>query len=46
MELEVIPPGTNVGPARAYDTMLRARGLAERILCLHEPAYASGGPIA
>lgn len=41
MEMEVIPPGTNVGPARAYDTMVRAKSLADRVLALHEPAYAA-----
>ncbi|MBU1247765.1 MAG: N-acyl homoserine lactonase family protein [Proteobacteria bacterium] len=45
MEMEVIPPGTNTGPARAYDVMVRAKALADKVICLHEPEYASGQPI-
>lgn len=46
MEMEVIPPGTNIGPKQAYDTLVKVRGMADRILCLHEPAYASQETIA
>jgi len=41
MEMEVIPPGTNTNPYRAYDIMLRVREMADRIIPLHEPAFAS-----
>ncbi len=41
MEMEVIPPGTNLGPKQAYDTMLKVRDMADILLCLHEPKYAS-----
>ncbi len=45
MEMEVIPPGTNTGPARAYDILLKVKEMADKVLCLHEPEYASGKPI-
>lgn len=45
MELEVIPPGTCTSPAQAYDTMLRVRGMADIVIPLHEPRFASGKPI-
>ena len=41
MELEVIPPGTHVNAKQAYDTLVRAKGLADHVLALHEPKYAS-----
>ncbi len=40
MELEVIPPGTAVNPAAAYDIMLQVRAAADIIIPLHEPEYA------
>jgi N-acyl homoserine lactone hydrolase len=41
LDLEVIPPGTNLGPAQAYDIMIAVKGMADRILPLHEPAFAA-----
>ncbi len=41
MEMEVIPPGTCVNPALAYDTMLRVREMADIIIPLHEPRFAA-----
>jgi len=41
MEMEVIPPGTNINPCLAYDQMVRVKGLADIVLPLHEPKYAS-----
>ena len=41
MEIEVIPPGTNTGPEAAYDILLKAKDLADHILPLHEPKWAS-----
>ena len=41
MEMEVIPPGTNLGPKQAYDIMLQVRDMADTLLCLHEPRYAA-----
>ena len=41
MEMEVIPPGTNVNPYLAYETLVRAKTLADHILPLHEPKWAS-----
>jgi len=41
MEMEVIPPGTHVNTYEAYDIMLKVRDLAEYIIPLHEPEFAS-----
>ncbi len=40
-EMEVIPPGTCINPAQAYDIMLRVKSLADIVVPLHEPHYAS-----
>lgn len=40
MEMEVIPPGTNVNPYLAYDNMLKVRDAADILLPLHEPSFA------
>lgn len=45
MEMEVIPPGTNTGPARAYDILAKVKDMADKVVCLHEPEYASGASI-
>ncbi len=41
MEMEVIPPGTNINSYEAYDMMLKVRDMADIIIPLHEPEYAS-----
>ncbi len=41
MEMEVIPPGTNINSYEAYDTMIKVRDMADIILPLHEPEYAA-----
>ncbi|MDJ0623459.1 MAG: N-acyl homoserine lactonase family protein [Desulfocapsaceae bacterium] len=41
MEMEVIPPGTNINSYEAYDTMVKIKEMAEIILPLHEPEFAS-----
>lgn len=41
MEMEVIPPGTCTSPREAYDTLVRVKGLADILLPLHEPRFAS-----
>lgn len=41
MEMEVIPPGTCTSPQEAYDTLVRVKGLADILLPLHEPRFAS-----
>ncbi len=41
MEMEVIPPGTNINSYEAYDTMIKVRDMADLILPLHEPEFAS-----
>jgi N-acyl homoserine lactone hydrolase len=41
MELEVIPPGTVVNVNAAYDIVLKVKQMADIILPLHEPAFAS-----
>jgi hypothetical protein len=41
MEMEVIPPGTHVNAYEAYDIMLKVRDMAEILLPLHEPGFAS-----
>ncbi|MEW6261244.1 MAG: N-acyl homoserine lactonase family protein [Thermodesulfobacteriota bacterium] len=41
MEMEVIPPGTHVNVYEAYDWMLRVREMADILIPLHEPRFAS-----
>ncbi len=41
MEMEVIPPGTNINSYEAYDTMIKVRDMADIIIPLHEPEYAA-----
>jgi N-acyl homoserine lactone hydrolase len=41
MELEVIAPGVHVNADEAYDQVLRVKNLADIILPLHEPRFAS-----
>jgi len=45
MEMEVIPPGTHINTYEAYDTMLKVKTMADIILPLHEPEFATGNPI-
>ncbi|MFV0422870.1 N-acyl homoserine lactonase family protein [Oleidesulfovibrio sp.] len=41
MEMDVIPPGTCTSPERAYNIMLQVKEMADIIIPLHEPHYAS-----
>lgn len=41
MEMEVIPPGTSINPKEAYDIMMKVRGMADILIPLHEPRFAS-----
>ncbi|WP_027179964.1 N-acyl homoserine lactonase family protein [Maridesulfovibrio bastinii] len=41
MEMEVIPPGTVVNTYQAYDWMIKVRDMADIIIPLHEPEFAS-----
>ena len=41
MEMDVIPPGTHVNVYEAYDIVLKVRDLADILLPLHEPEFAS-----
>ena len=41
MEMDVIPPGTSVNTYEAYDIMLRVKEMADILLPLHEPEFAS-----
>lgn len=41
MEMEVIPPGTHVNVYESYDIMKKVRDMADILLPLHEPAFAS-----
>ncbi len=41
MEMEVIPPGTHVNVYEAYDIMLTVKGMADILIPLHEPKFAS-----
>ncbi|WP_285905852.1 N-acyl homoserine lactonase family protein [Pseudodesulfovibrio pelocollis] len=41
MEMEVIPPGTHTDAQAAYDILLRAKDMADFVLPLHEPKWAS-----
>ena len=41
MEMEVIPPGTNINSYEAYDMMVKIKEMADIIIPLHEPEFAS-----
>ena len=41
MEMEVIPPGTHVNVYEAYDIVLKVRDMADILIPLHEPKFAS-----
>ncbi|MDY7038788.1 MAG: N-acyl homoserine lactonase family protein [Thermodesulfobacteriota bacterium] len=41
LEMDVIPPGTHVDVYEAYDIMLKIRDMADIMLPLHEPEFAS-----
>lgn len=41
MEMDVIPPGTLVNVYEAYDIVLKVRDMADILLPLHEPKFAS-----
>ncbi len=41
MEMEVIPPGTVVNPYEAYDIVIKIRDMADILIPLHEPQFAS-----
>ena len=41
MEMEVIPPGTHVNVYEAYNIVLKVRDMADILLPLHEPKFAS-----
>ncbi len=41
MEMEVIPPGTHVNVYDSYDIMLKIKEMADILLPLHEPEFAS-----
>ncbi|MEE4241799.1 MAG: N-acyl homoserine lactonase family protein [Desulfopila sp.] len=45
MEMEVIPPGTHINTYEAYDTMIRVKQMADLVIPLHEPEFATGEPI-
>jgi N-acyl homoserine lactone hydrolase len=39
--MEVIPPGTHVNVYEAYDIVLSVRDMADILIPLHEPKFAS-----
>ena len=41
LDMEVIPPGTVVNSYQAYDIMMKVKDMADIIIPLHEPEYAS-----
>lgn len=41
MEMDVIPPGTSVNTYDAYDIMFKVKEMADILLPLHEPEFAS-----
>ena len=45
MEMDVIPPGTHVNAYEAYDILLNLKNMADILIPLHEPAFATGRPI-
>ena len=45
MEMALIPPGTHVDVYSAYDIMAEVKKMADVLIPLHEPRFASGEPI-
>jgi glyoxylase-like metal-dependent hydrolase (beta-lactamase superfamily II) len=41
MEMEVIPPGTHVNVYESYDIMIKIKEMADMLIALHEPKFAS-----
>ena len=41
MEMDVIPPGTHVNVYEAYDIVTKVRDMADILIPLHEPKFAS-----
>jgi len=41
MEMEVIPPGTHVNAYEAYDILVKIKAMADILIPLHEPRFAS-----
>ena len=41
MEMEVIPPGTHTDANEAYNILVKAKTMADHVLPLHEPKWAS-----
>jgi len=41
MEMEVIPPGTLINPYEAYDIVMKVKDMADILLPLHDPKFAS-----
>lgn len=41
MEMEVIPPGTHVNSYEAYDIVMKVKEMADILIPLHEPGFAS-----
>jgi glyoxylase-like metal-dependent hydrolase (beta-lactamase superfamily II) len=41
MEMEVIPPGTSVNTYDAYDIVMKVKEMADILIPLHEPKFAS-----
>jgi len=39
--MDVIPPGTHVNVYESYDIMLKIKEMADILLPLHEPKFAS-----
>lgn len=42
MEMDAIPPGTNINPYEAYDQVIRLREMVDIVVPLHEPKFATG----
>lgn len=41
MDMDVIPPGTHVNVYASYDIMLKVKDMADILLPLHDPKFAS-----
>jgi hypothetical protein len=41
MEIKVIPPGTHVDVYESYDIMMKIKDMADILIALHEPKFAS-----
>ena len=40
MEMDIIPPGTNLNPYKSYNIMLKIKEMSDILIPIHEPKFA------